>query len=79
MREMLGKVPGIRLLPSTDYLTLAHLMRGSWLILTNSTGIQDEWTMARVKDPFGDGHAAQRIADLVLEGKCQEFPTGARP
>jgi UDP-N-acetylglucosamine 2-epimerase (non-hydrolysing) len=38
----LGHLPNVSLLPPLDYLSLAHLMRGSYLILTDSGGIQEE-------------------------------------
>ena len=40
--DMLGAVPRIKLLPPLDYLTLIHLMKQSYLILTDSGGIQEE-------------------------------------
>jgi len=42
VRELLGDVPGITLLPPVDYLTLVHLMKRSRLVLTDSGGIQEE-------------------------------------
>lgn len=42
VHEMLGGVPSISLLPPLDYLSLAHLMKRSYLILTDSGGIQEE-------------------------------------
>ena len=38
----LGSVPGITLLPPVDYRALVYLMKKSWLILTDSGGIQEE-------------------------------------
>jgi UDP-N-acetylglucosamine 2-epimerase (non-hydrolysing) len=42
VHEALGGVPRITLLEPLDYLTLAHLMKRSYLILTDSGGIQEE-------------------------------------
>lgn len=42
VHEMLGGVSGISLLSPLDYLSLAHLMKRSYLILTDSGGIQEE-------------------------------------
>ncbi|NOZ06353.1 MAG: UDP-N-acetylglucosamine 2-epimerase (non-hydrolyzing) [Chloroflexi bacterium] len=39
---LLGDVPRIHLIPPVDYLTLAHLMKRSAIILTDSGGIQEE-------------------------------------
>lgn len=115
--RLLGNVPSITLLPPLDYLTLAHLMKHSTLILTDSGGIQEEApslgvpvlvlrevterpeavkagvarvvgteaegvvletfrllndpdayaAMARPVNPYGDGHAAERIVATLLE------------
>ncbi|MGC8878590.1 MAG: non-hydrolyzing UDP-N-acetylglucosamine 2-epimerase [Anaerolineae bacterium] len=40
--QELGGVPGIALLPPLDYRSLVYLMRRSYLILTDSGGIQEE-------------------------------------
>ncbi len=116
VHELLDGVPGIRLLPPVDYLTLVHLMKHSALILTDSGGIQEEApglgvpvlvlrevterpegveagtarlvgtdpgrivaeasrllddpaahrAMARAVNPYGDGHAAERIVAALL-------------
>jgi len=116
VHEWLGDVPRIRLLPPVDYLTMVHLMKRSFLILTDSGGIQEEApslgvpvlvlrevterpeaveagaarvvgtdperilaetelllddsaahaAMARVVNPYGDGHAAERIVAALL-------------
>lgn len=115
--DKLGGVPNVSLLPPLDYLSLAHLMKRSYLILTDSGGIQeeapslgvpvlvlrdvterpeaveagaakivgtdhirivtearrllddqDEYSrMARTVNPYGDGHAAERIARALLD------------
>ena len=112
----LSSAQGITLMAPMDYLTLVHLMKASYLILTDSGGIQEEAPslgvpvlvlretterpeavaagavrvvgtnaerimdearrllndpvahseMAQVLNPYGDGHAAQRIAHLLL-------------
>jgi len=40
--QILGGVPGVRLLPPLDYRTLVHVMRKSDIVLTDSGGIQEE-------------------------------------
>jgi UDP-N-acetylglucosamine 2-epimerase (non-hydrolysing) len=40
--RLLKNIPNITLLPPVDYLTLVHLMKRSYLILTDSGGIQEE-------------------------------------
>ena len=122
VRRLLGEVPHITLLPPVDYLTLAHLMKHSTLILTDSGGIQEEApslgvpvlvlretterpeaveagvaqvvgtdvecimaetfrllndpeayaAMARPVNPYGDGHAAERIVEALLEWNRDE-------
>ncbi len=42
VHELLGDVPRVRLLPPVNYLTLVHLMKQSFLVLTDSGGIQEE-------------------------------------
>jgi UDP-N-acetylglucosamine 2-epimerase (non-hydrolysing) len=44
VREMLGSVPNISLLPPLEYLPLVHLLMRARLILTDSGGIQEEAT-----------------------------------
>ena len=39
---LLGEIPNITLLPPIDYLPLVHLMKRSYLVLTDSGGIQEE-------------------------------------
>ena len=114
---LLEGLPNITLLPPVDYLTLAHLLKHSYLVLTDSGGLQEEApslgkpvlvlrqaterpeaveagtarlvgtetadivretfrllddpdayaAMARAVNPFGDGHAAERIVGALLE------------
>ena len=40
--ELLGDVPGISLVDPVDYLSLIHLMKHAYLVLTDSGGIQEE-------------------------------------
>ena len=42
VRRILGGIPNITLLPPLDYLSLVHLMKASYLVLTDSGGIQEE-------------------------------------
>ncbi len=42
VRKFLGKIPNVVLLPPLDYLTFSHLLAKSYLILTDSGGIQEE-------------------------------------
>ncbi len=42
VHHLLGDVPGITLLPPLDYLSLVHLLKRSYLVLTDSGGIQEE-------------------------------------
>ena len=42
VRDMLGDVSNVLLLPPVDYLSLVQLMKRSYLILTDSGGIQEE-------------------------------------
>jgi UDP-N-acetylglucosamine 2-epimerase (non-hydrolysing) len=124
VHELLKDVPRIRLLPPVDYLTLVHLMKQSFLILTDSGGIQEEApslgvpvlvlrevterpeaveagaarvvgtdperilaeterllddpvahaAMARAVNPYGDGHAAERIVKTLLEHEANPSP-----
>jgi UDP-N-acetylglucosamine 2-epimerase (non-hydrolysing) len=39
---VLGNTPGIDLIAPLDYVTLTHVMKKSYLILTDSGGIQEE-------------------------------------
>lgn len=117
VREELGTVDGIHLCAPFDYLTFLGAMRRSFLILTDSGGIQEEapslgkpvlvmrnsterpealdagtirlvgcdperivteaenlldnpaeyQRRSTIANPFGDGNAARRIADIVME------------
>ncbi len=40
--EFLGNVPNILLLPPLDYVSLIHLLKHSYMVLTDSGGIQEE-------------------------------------
>jgi len=42
VHRLLGEVPNITLTPPLDYLSLAHIMKRSYLVLTDSGGIQEE-------------------------------------
>lgn len=115
--RLLGGVTNVRLLAPLDYASLVHLMKRSYLILTDSGGIQEEApslgtpvlvlrevterpegveagtakvvgtdrkaivsevvrlledhaeyaSMARAGNPYGDGHAAERVVAALLE------------
>lgn len=115
MRAMLGNHPRIRLLPPQDYVPFVHLLSRSYLVLTDSGGVQEEapalgkpvlvmrdtterpegveagtallvgtdpsliaeealrllqdrqhyLRMSRAHNPFGDGHASERIIDVL--------------
>jgi len=115
VRGSLGDNARIDLIPPIDYFTFIKLLEASWLVLTDSGGVQEEAPvlgrpvlvlretterpeaiecgvaravgtnpdaivqqtlalldnpmqyaqMARATSPFGDGHAAQRIADIL--------------
>jgi len=117
VREILGGLPNVSLLPPMDYLSFVHLMKASELILTDSGGIQEEAPgfgvpvlvmretterpeavaagtsrlvgtkteaivrearrllddpdayrqMARAANPYGDGQAARRIVEAILD------------
>jgi UDP-N-acetylglucosamine 2-epimerase (non-hydrolysing) len=114
--RLLKELPHITLLPPMDYLPLVHLMKRSFIILTDSGGIQEEApafgvpvlvlrevterpegveagilklvgtdtqkiiseatrllddpqeraSMAKAANPFGDGHAAERIVKALI-------------
>ncbi len=116
VHRLLGHVEHVTLLPPVDYLTLVHLMKRSYLILTDSGGIQEEApslgvpvlvlrevterpeaveagvarlvgtdaerivtetfrllddpeahaAMAQAVNPYGDGHAAERIVRALI-------------
>lgn len=40
--RILGNIPNITLLPPVDYLSLVHLMKNAYLVMTDSGGIQEE-------------------------------------
>lgn len=42
VRKLLDKIPNVVLLPPLDYLTFSHLLAKSYLVLTDSGGIQEE-------------------------------------
>jgi UDP-N-acetylglucosamine 2-epimerase (non-hydrolysing) len=42
VHRLLGDVPNIILIPPVDYLSMVHLMKRAYLILTDSGGIQEE-------------------------------------
>lgn len=115
MRTMLGNHPRIKLLPPLDYVPFVHLLSRSYLVLTDSGGVQEEapalgkpvlvmrdtterpegveagtallvgtdpsliagealrllndrqhyLRMSRAHNPFGDGHASERIIDVL--------------
>ncbi len=115
VHSLLGGIANVSLLPPVDYLTLVHLMMRSYIVLTDSGGIQEEapslgvpalvlrevterpegvdsgnvklvgsdaqrivretsrllddpgehQRMARAVNPYGDGHAAERIASAL--------------
>jgi UDP-N-acetylglucosamine 2-epimerase (non-hydrolysing) len=116
VRELLGDVADVKLLPPLDYLPNLQLMKRAYLVVTDSGGIQEEATglgvpalvlrdvterpegvetgalrvvgtdrarivaevnrllddraayerMASAENPFGDGHAAERIVASLL-------------
>lgn len=41
-RRILGRMSNVSLIPPLDYLSLVHLMKRSYLVLTDSGGIQEE-------------------------------------
>lgn len=115
--RLLSDCPNIYLLPPMDYYPFVQLLKRSWLVLTDSGGLQEEapglgvpvlvmrdvterpegieagtvrlvgtnmdkivtqvcslWkdpdeylTMARAVNPYGDGHAAERIVQALLK------------
>jgi len=42
VHRLLGDVPNVILIPPVDYLSLVHLIKHSYLVLTDSGGIQEE-------------------------------------
>lgn len=121
VRERLGNIPNITLLPPLDYLPLVHLLKRSTLVLTDSGGLQEEapglgvpvlvlrevterpegldagtvrlvgtnrerivsaarlllddpsehQKMAKAVNPYGDGHAAERIVRALEEANTR--------
>jgi len=115
--SLLDGIPNVSLLPPMDYLPFVHLLKRSYLVLTDSGGLQEEapglgvpvlvmrrvterpegvdagtvrlvgtdreriiaetcrllddpeehTAMARAINPYGDGHAAERIVQAVLD------------
>ncbi|MDO8673361.1 MAG: UDP-N-acetylglucosamine 2-epimerase (non-hydrolyzing) [Dehalococcoidia bacterium] len=126
VNDILGDIKNISLLEPLDYLPMVYLMKRSYLILTDSGGIQEEapafgvpvlvlretterteaieagtarlvgtdtekiveWAsrllddecehhkMAHAANPFGDGHASERIVEQLL-GRESEIPIEA--
>ena len=116
VHELLGDMPHVTLRPPNDYVTNIQLMKRSYLVITDSGGIQEEATglgvpalvlrevterpegvesgalqlvgtdrqrivgeaarlldnpadharMAHAENPFGDGHAAERIVTSLI-------------
>jgi len=129
VHAQLGDVPNITLTPPLSYLSLAHLLKQSYLVLTDSGGIQEEaptlgvpvlvlrgtterpeaveagtvrivgtdrerivveaarllddpeayGQMARAINPYGDGRAAERIAEAVRGEPVTAFKRGGGP
>jgi UDP-N-acetylglucosamine 2-epimerase (non-hydrolysing) len=129
VRRALAGVPHIEAVTALDYASFVHLMKRSWLILTDSGGIQEEAPsldkpvlvmracterlegieagtarlvgtdparivgetetllrdfaqysqMAQARNPYGDGHAGERIVDLLMKrhGAQRADPGGA--
>ena len=121
--EVFGTDERIRLIEPLDVLDFHNFMKRSYLILTDSGGIQEEAPslgkpvlvmrdtterpegveagtlklvgtdekviykaftqllddkdayngMAHASNPYGDGHACERIADVIEKGSCEEF------
>ena len=123
VHRILGGVANVILTPPLDYLPLVHLMKHSYLVLTDSGGIQEEapglgkpvlvlrevterpeavkagtvrlvgtdrqrivtettrlledaevyGQMARAVNPYGDGHASERIVNRLLNKTVVPF------
>jgi UDP-N-acetylglucosamine 2-epimerase (non-hydrolysing) len=123
--EVLGAIPGVHLLPPLDYLPFVALLQRSFLVITDSGGIQEEAPglgkpvivardtterpeavaagtavlagpdgnaveaacirllddpshyarMATAANPFGDGHAAERIVRRLLSHRPEHRRT----
>lgn len=117
--KSLGNLPNVKLIKPVEYLSLVHLLKNAYLVLTDSGGIQEEATglgkptlvmrevterpegvqagvlklvgtdpklivsetrrlfedhgayhaMAQAANPFGDGHAAEKIVRALLDFK----------
>lgn len=117
VHRLLADVPNVKLMKPLEYLSLVHLMKNAYLVLTDSGGIQEEATglgkptlvlrevterpegieagvlrlvgtdthaivsetrrlledhgayhsMAQAANPFGDGHAAEKIVQALLD------------
>lgn len=122
-KRVFGDDEKIRLIEPLDVLDFHNFMHASYLILTDSGGIQEEApalgkpvlvmrdtterpegiqagtlklvgtdeeviyreftlllddkkaydAMAHAANPYGDGHASERIADVIEKGSCKEF------
>lgn len=120
----LGDLPNVSLIEPLDYLPMVHLMKRSYLVLTDSGGLQEEapalgtpvlvlrqvterpeaieagtallvgtdrgrivretrrllndanahQAMAHATNPFGDGHAAERIVNALLSAPRTAIP-----
>lgn len=129
VHRLLGDVPQVTLLPPVDYQTLVHLMKHSFMVVTDSGGIQEEGPalgkpvvvlrdvterpeaveagtvkvigterqviveeiarllddaveydrMARAINPYGDGHASERIVATLLGEPCTAFEGVTEP
>lgn len=125
VRHALDGVPNITLLPPLDYVLMVHLIKRSYLVLTDSGGIQEEapglgkpvlvlrevterpeameagtvrivgtdrehivaetlrlledageyQRMAKAVNPYGDGHAAERIVSHLIRSEATEVST----
>jgi UDP-N-acetylglucosamine 2-epimerase len=123
VKQMLGEISNVHLIAPQDYLPFVYLMSRSYVILTDSGGIQEEGPtlgkpvfvmrnvterpeaieagtaclvgtdrtsiftnvsrvlgdraaydqMSRAHNPYGDGRASQRIADILVGRKTSEF------
>lgn len=123
VRQVLGDVPNVHLIPPLDYLPFAYLMKRAYAVLTDSGGIQEEAPalgkpvflmrditerpeaveagtvrlvgtarerifealteaitneaaykrVSSARNPFGDGRAACRIADILAHRTTSEF------
>lgn len=119
VHQLLGGVSGVSLVPPLDYLSMVHLLKQSYMVLTDSGGLQEEAPglgvpvlvlretterpegvdagavrvigtrrerivaeacrllddaaayrrLARAVNPYGDGHAGERIVSALLGSK----------